>query len=55
MPNYAPKSELEKAIGVDTSNFAQKVDVITLKSNVDISDIDQLERVPNDLSSLKSR
>ena len=33
--NYAIKSDLENATGVDTSKFAKKVDLASLKSNVD--------------------
>ena len=43
------------AAGDDTSNSAKNVDSATLKSNFDQSDIDKLEKVPNDLSSLKSK
>ena len=35
LPNYATKSDLKKAAAVDTSDFAQNVDLATLKSNVD--------------------
>ena len=35
--------------------FAKRVDSATLKSSFDQSDIDELEKVPNDLSSLKSK
>ena len=43
------------ATGDDTSNSAKNVDSATLKSNFDQSDIDKLEKVPNDGSSLKSK
>ena len=33
--NYAIKSDLENATGVDISKFAKKVDLASLKSNVD--------------------
>ena len=33
--NYATKSVLKNAIGVDTSKFAKKVDLANSKSNVD--------------------
>ena len=35
LSNYATKSDLKNATGVDTSKFAKKVDVAGLKSNVD--------------------
>ena len=37
------------------NRFAKRVDSATLKSSFDQSDIDELEKVPNDLSSLKSK
>ena len=33
--NYATKTELKNAAGVDTSKFAKTVDLATLKPNVD--------------------
>ena len=38
--NYATKLDLKNATGFDTSKFAKKVDLASLKSNVDYSDID---------------
>ena len=35
LSNYATKSNLKNAAGVDTSKFAKKVDLANLKSNVD--------------------
>ena len=55
LSNYATKADLKNAIGIDTSKFAEKVDLANLKSNVDILDIDRLKTVPNCLSSLKSK
>ena len=40
--------------GVDASKFAKKVDLASLKSEVDKLDIDKLEKVPTDLSSFNS-
>ena len=51
--NYATKSYLKNATGVDTSKFAKKVDLVNLKSNVDKLDIDKLKNAPNNLSNLK--
>ena len=53
--NYATKADLKNATGVDTSKVAKKVDLASLKSNVDKLDIDKLKKVPNSLSSLKSK
>ena len=40
---------------VDTSDFAKKVDLVNLKSNVDKLDIDKFKNVPSNLSNLKSK
>ena len=55
MSNYATKSDLKNATGVDTSKFAKKIDLASLKSNVDKLDIDKLKYVPNGLSRLKNK
>ena len=34
LSNYATKAELKNAAGIDTSKFAKKVDLTSLKSNV---------------------
>ena len=38
---YATKSALENATGIDTSDFVKKVDLASLKSDVDKLDIDK--------------
>ena len=53
--NYATKTDLKNATGVDTSEFGEKVDLARLKSNVEKLDIDKLNNVPSGLSSLKSK
>ena len=56
LSNYAAKTDLQKnATGVDTSFFAKKVDLASLKSSEDKLDIDKLKNVPNNLSNLKSK
>ena len=55
LSNYATKTNLKNATGVDTSKFAKKVDLANLKSNVDKLDIDKLKNVPTNLSNLKSK
>ena len=55
MSNYATKAELINPTGVGTSKFAKKVDLASLKSNVDKLDIDKLKIVPSNLSNFKSR
>ena len=54
MSNYATKADLKNATGVGTSKFAKKVDLASLKSNVDKLDIAKLKNVPTSLSNLKS-
>ena len=53
--NYATKSDLKNATGVDTSKFAKKVDLASLKSFIDKLDIDKLKNVPTSLRNLKSK
>ena len=55
MPNYATKTGLKNATGVDTSSFAKTVDLANLKSNVDKLDIDKLKNLPTNLDNLKSK
>ena len=44
LTNYATKSDLKNDTGGDTSKFAKKVGLSSLKSNVDKSDIDTLKK-----------
>ena len=39
--NYAIKSDLKNSAGVDTLKFSKKVDLASLKSNVNKLDIDK--------------
>ena len=50
--NYATKAELKNATGIDTSNFALKLNLASLETEVDKLDIDKLIPVPVDLSKL---
>ena len=54
LSNYTTGADFKNATGVDTSNFAKKVDLTCLKSKVYDLDIDKLEKVPTGLNSLKS-
>ena len=61
-PNYATKSDLKNAAVVDTSDFSEKADLASLKSDVDKSDIDklkmcqmQIKNVPSTSSNFKSK
>ena len=47
------KSDLKNATGVDTSKFTNKVDLASLKSEVDKLDIDKSEKVQTGLNILK--
>ena len=53
LSNYATKTDLKYATGIDTSFFAKKVDLASLKSNVDKLDIDKLKKVPTNLKISK--
>ena len=55
LSNCATKAGLKYAAAVDTSDFAKKIYLANLKSDVDKSDIDKLKNVPSGLSSLKSK
>ena len=44
LSNYATKADLKNATGVDTSKFAEKVNLANLKSNVDKLDTDKIKK-----------
>ena len=44
LSNYVTKGDFKNVTGVDTSKFAKKVDLGSLKSNVDKLDIDKLKK-----------
>ena len=52
LSNYAAKTDLKDATGVDTSNFALKSNLASLKTEVDKLDIEKLVLIPIDLSKL---
>ena len=52
--NYATKTDLKNVTHVDTSSFALKTNLATLKTEVDKLDIGKLVPVPNDLSKLSN-
>ena len=54
LSNYARKADLKNATDVDTSSFASKTTLATLKTEVDKLDIDKLAAVPIDLSKLSN-
>ena len=55
LSNYAIKTDLKNATGVDTSSFAKKTDLANLKSDVGKLDVDKLKNVPNSWNNLKSK
>ena len=52
LSNYATKTDLKNVTHVDTSSFALKTNLASLKTKVDKLDIDKLAPVPVDLSKL---
>ena len=54
LSNYATKTDLKNAAGIDTSKIASKSDLVSWKAEVDRIDVDKLKTVPDDLSNLKS-
>ena len=56
LSNYATKADIKNISHVDTSSFASKTNLPSLKTEVDIDklDIDKLVPVPTDLSKLSN-
>ena len=54
LSNYATKTDFKNVTNVDTSSFALKTNLATLKTEVDKLDIDKLAPVPTDLSKLSN-
>ena len=52
LSNYATKTDLKIVTHVDTSRFALKTNLASLKTEVDKLDIDKLAPIPVDLSKL---
>ena len=52
LSHYATKTDLKNVTNVDTSSFALKTNLASLKTEVDKLDIDKLVPVPVDLSKL---
>ena len=55
LSNYATKTDVKNITHVDTSGFALKTNLASLKTEVDKLDIDKLKSLPNNLSNLKSK
>ena len=54
LSNYATKTDLKNVTHTDTSSFALKTNLATLKTEVDKLGIDKLVPVPTDLSKLSN-
>ena len=54
LSNYATKTDFKNVTNVDTSSFALKTNLATLKTEVDKLGIDKLAPVPTDLSKLSN-
>ena len=52
LSNYSTKTDIKNILYVDTSSFALKSNLASLKSEVDKLDINNLVPVPVDLSKL---
>ena len=52
LSNYATKSDLKEATGIDTSNFALKLNLASIKTEVDKLEIAKLIPIPVDLAKL---
>ena len=52
---FATKANLKNIASVNTSKFAKKIDLASLKSNIDKLDIDKLINVPSKLNNLKGK
>ena len=54
LTNYATKADIKNITHVDTSSFALKTNLASLKTEPDKLDIDKLVTVPGDLSKLST-
>ena len=52
LSNHATKTDLKSAIGINTSKWTLKSNLVSLKAELDKLDIDRLITVPDDLSKL---
>ena len=52
LSNYATKTDIKNIAHIDTSSFALKSNLASLKTKVDKLDIDKLAAVPADLNKL---
>ena len=50
LSNYATKSDLKEATGIDTSTLELKADFVSLETKIDNLDVDRLKTVHADIS-----
>ena len=55
LSNYATKTDIKNISHIDTSSFALKSNLASLKTELDKLDINKLKILPNNLSNLKSK
>ena len=55
LSNYATKTDVKNISHVDTSSFALKPNLASLKTKVDKLDIGKLKNLPNNLGNLKNK
>ena len=55
LSNYAIKTDLKNATGIDTSKLAAKSDLVSLKAEADKLDIVKLKSVTTNSGNLKSK
>ena len=55
LSNYATKTDIENVSHVDTSSFALKLNLASLKTEVDKLDIDTLKCLPTNLRNLNRK
>ena len=55
LSNYATKTDLKNATGVDTLSFVKNTDLANLESDVDKLDTDKLKNVTSGLSNVKNK
>ena len=54
LSNYATKADIKNISHVDTSSFALKTNLASLKTKVDKLNINKLKSIPEDLSKLSN-
>ena len=52
LSNYATKTDIKNISHLDTSSFALKINLATLKTELDKPDINKFSHFPTDLSKL---